>query len=282
MSSRIRNEEAGPGANPPPAETPDAQPSPPEPQERREQVSAPIPPSDPEQPTDTPAEGGAEGTERQPSESERDYQRRIDQLTRDKYNAQRERDQIRNEWQAFQEQQRRAQQPPPSSDYERGRREAYEERVNQDFTQACNTLFAKGVQEYGDEMGEARDRLNAVGWGNRPDALAAVTQLPDGHRVYRELARDLDNAARVLTLPPMAMAMELARMAGRETSPANVSRETMDNGAGLPPVSRAPEPTRSIGGNSRAPDRPLDHPQVSMAEFIRRRDREERRSRISR
>jgi hypothetical protein len=79
----------------------------------------------------------------------------------------------------------------------------------------------------------------------------------------------------------MRMAVELARMSRGETvvNSSNVSRETNRE-----PVeereTRAPRPLRPIGGNSARQDRPLD--QVSMAEFIRRRDREERGSRIRR
>jgi hypothetical protein len=192
--------------------------------------------------------------------------------------------------QAWQEQQRRqmlqGQAAPPDDPYERGRREEREAVLVNQFNQACNTLFEKGRQEFGDAMADAVGALNAVGWGGRPDALAQLTQLPDGHRVYRQLAGDLDNAARVLSLPPMQMAMELARMSRGEA------------GASSPPLAEAPaspreagdvsrgtydrEPVRRIGGQSRGADRPLDHPQVSMAEYIRRRDRDERGSRIRR
>ena len=49
----------------------------------------------------------------------------------------------------------------------------------------------------------------------------------------------------------------------------------------LPPVTHAPAPLRTLGGSSRAGPVPLE--KTSMADFIRRRDAEERsRSRISR
>ncbi|HEY2538214.1 MAG TPA: hypothetical protein VGI28_01750 [Stellaceae bacterium] len=298
MSSRILADSAerSPGGPPEPpapapAETPDAQRARPEPQERGEEVAAddaresasPSPEA-----RDAPAEA-SEGTTRQPSESDRDFQRRIDQLTRDKYAAQRERDEMRQQYEAWQRQQQQAAQPrvPAGQEdpYERARREVRDEAVTLSFNAACNDLFRRGQDEYGQEMGDAVQALNAVGWGNRPDALAAVTQLPDGHRVYRELARDLDNAARVLSLPPMAMALELARLSGRDEprDPGADGRAFSEtNGRERVAVTRAPEPIRPVGGNSRQSERPLDDARVSMAEFIRRRDREERRSRISR
>lgn len=260
MSSRIMLD-AGPGDNPPPAEDPQRTPA--EAPERREPETAPsAPPA--QEPSPAPADDGAEP----PKEDA--IQKRIDRLNFERHEAIRQRDEAIAEHRRWVDHLNRQTQPAPSSDYERGRMEAEQVRVAQEFNRACDNLFNRGVQEYGQEMGEARDRLNAVGWGNRPDALAAVTQLPDGHRVYRELARDLDRAARVLNLPPMAMAMELARMSSGDATDGNA------------PVSRAPEPVSRIGGHSRPAERPLDSPQTSMAEFIRRRDAQERRSRILR
>lgn len=262
MSSRIMLD-AGPGENPP-AEEPQRTPA--EAPERREPEPAPSVP---------PAEEPSQEPSGEPGEAPKEdaVQKRIDRLNFERHEAIRQRDEAIAEHRRWLEAQQRATQPPPSSDYERGRMEAEQVRVAQEFNRACDNLFNRGIQEYGQEMGEARDRLNAVGWGSRPDALAAVTQLPDGHRVYRELARDLDRAARVLNLPPMAMAMELARM-----SSGDAQREE----GSAAPVSRAPEPVSRIGGHSRAAERPLDSPQTSMAEFIRRRDAQERRSRILR
>lgn len=275
--------DAGPGEpGTSPAAAPEPQKTPPEPAERREEVSAVVAEIS-EHPADTPADDGAEPTK--PETISPEAQQRIDRLTRERYEAIRQRDEMRAEYERWQQQQQQ-QRPSGSDDYERGRREAQEQRIVQNFNEACDNLFNRGVQEYGDEMTEARDRLNAVGWGNRADALAAVTQLPDGHRVYRELARDLDNAARVLSLPPMAMAVELARMSnhapGHAPGHAPSAPREADGRTDSVPVTRAPEPVARVGGNSRQTERPLDHPQTSMAEFIRRRDRDERRSRIAR
>ena len=65
----------------------------------------------------------------------------------------------------------------------------------QEFNRQCNEVFRKGQQEYGGEFDDAVRSLNAVGYGNRPDALAAIAAMPEGHRVYRALASDLDDPA---------------------------------------------------------------------------------------
>lgn len=279
MSSRILLDELEPGAA---TDTHPAAPPPsPEPPREAEREREPAPPVD----------GGEPSIETEPPPAEEPLpaaaQARIDRLTRERYEAQRERDQIRAEWQRWQQQQ---QQTPPTPE-QRARQEGYQQRQQEElgrtFDQACNDLYLRGRQEYGAEMDDAVAALRAVGWGDRHDALAAVTQLENGHRVYRELARDLDRAARVLAMPPMAMAMELTRMASasppstHQIAPQSVP--VSESGTRSPvEVSRAPEPVRHIGGRSVQAERPLDHPQVTMAEFIRRRDRDQRRSRIAR
>lgn len=283
MSGRIRADDAGPGDTPPPVEDPPREPQapPPEPaNDHQPTESGDTPPAG-----EPPVEDEAEAT----AKRERDAKTRIDRLNRERYEAIRQRDEY-----AAMLQQLQRQQPPPGTPptnaadpYEQGRaqghNEAQERAVAERFNAACNDLFRRGQDEYGD-MPDAVAALNAVGYGARPDALAALTQLPDGHRVYRELASDLDNAARILQLPPMAMALELARMSRGQND--NLPQPANDNGARAaplpPPVSRAPAPLRPVGGMSARSEKPLSDPNLSMAEFIRRRDREERGSRIRR
>ena len=276
MSSRILLDDAGPGTREP------ALPPAPEPEDRER--AAP----EPEEATQRAPDAPAEASERQPSESERDYQRRIDQLTRDKYAAQRERDQLRAEWQEFQ----RRQQPPPQPgqpDRQQYERDVQQGVANRAFDQACNSLYSRGREEYGAEMDDAVQALVAVGYGDvqqNPAAYLALNELaesPNGHRLYRELAGDLENAARILRMPPNMIIREIARMEARLASGASMSE-----GNGAPPaeprapVSRAPDPVRHIGGRSAQPPHRLDDPNMDMASWIRERDRQERRSRIAR
>lgn len=282
MSSRILLDDAEPGSRavPEPAETQQSAPEPPAPPPREPEPREPATRDEP-----PPAEDGAAEPESDPFASrEKEYKERIDALTRQRYAAQRERDQIREEFQRWQQQQ----QTPPTPEM-RARMEGYQQRQQEElgrtFDQACNDLYVKGRAEYGAEMDDAVQALRAVGWADRHDALAAVTRLENGHRVYRELARDLDRAARVLQMAPMDMAMELTRMAagaGQPTVSAPANESQTEAVRGSVEVSRAPEPVRHIGGRSVQAERPLDHPQVTMAEFIRRRDRDQRRSRIAR
>ena len=287
MSSRILLDDAGPGtrepAPPAPDETENRGRAAAEPQERHEDVPAtPVAPER-ESASPAPADGDAAASERQPSESERDYQRRIDQLTRDKYAAQRERDQLRAEWQEFQ----RRQQPPPQPgqpDRAQYERDVQQGIANRAFDQACNTLYARGREEYGAEMDDAVQALVAVGYGDiqqNPAAYLALNELaesPNGHRLYRELAGDLENAARILRMPPNMIIREIARMEAR-LGEARTGEPPAEPQAA---VSGAPDPIRRIGGRSARPPHRLDDPNMNMSDWIRERDRQERRSRIAR
>lgn len=282
MSGRIRIAEdlpaptqaAGEAAQAPSPRPPPAAPAP-------EPAPPPSPAvEEPREPTpegETPAEPEAPKPEGLPPE----IQKRIDRENREKWEARREAEQWRQRAQEY-ERQRTQQGAPADAAVEQAKQQLRLEQQQQDFNRQCNDVYRKGQAEYPD-FDEAVRALNAVGWGNRPDALAMLTSLPDAHRAYRALAENLDNAGRVLSLPPMQMAMELARMShtGAPQNPAATPPAAAQNGPGpLPQVTQAPAPIRPVGGTTRAPDRPLD--KVSMAEFIRRRDREESQSRIRR
>lgn len=271
MSSRIRSGDASPGAGvaaseprePPPEVTP-----PPEPQ------PSPAPEPEPREPEpgdlDQPPAGEA------PDKAEL----RIRQLTREKYEAERRARELEQRWNQAQQMQRPMPQPGQSPAEQAAEERAFQrfqaQQTDLAFAAKCNNLWDEGVKEYGgDQMTEAKRALDAVGWGNDAYALQSLTDLPDGHRVYRALAADLDNAARILRLPHDKRTIELAWLSGRGRNEPGREPEPA-------PVSRAPEPHRPIGARSSPREPRLDDPNLSMAEYIRRRDREERRSRISR
>jgi hypothetical protein len=281
MSGRIRlaEDERDRPPEPPqePPTSPEALPPPP-------QAAAP------EERPERPQEAAHEGEEPAPELSVKseplppEIQKRIDRENREKWEARREADLLRQRVAEYERAQPQPGQPASDAEERAYQRLAAEQR-QQDFNRQCNEVYRKGQAEYQD-FDEAVRALNATGWGNRPDALMALTSMPDAHKVYRELASNLDNAGRILQLPPMQMAMELARMATAAPTPAPnggaqaAPQPAQGAPASLPPVTQAPAPIRPVGGTTRAPERPLD--KVSMAEFIRRRDREESQSRIRR
>lgn len=260
MSDRIRMAES----DRPPEETTEPQPPPSPPPPEPEQ-----PPTRREGPEPEPPPKTAEETEKEEPLPPH-LQARVNREVREKWELRRQveqaQQQMREMQQAYQQWQQAQGQGAQgvNTDAEQRAFQRYQQQAAEErFNEACNNVYQRGKQEYAD-FDDAVRALVDVGAGQRPDFLSAVAQLPDGHRVYRQLAADLDNAGRIMRLPPMQMAMELALLSGR------------GNGAATPaePVrhSRAPAPLRPIGGTSRAPQR-LEN--MSMADFIKQRDKEE-------
>lgn len=275
-SSRIRSDGPVVGASAPePAEPPPPTP-PPVP------VAEPPPAREPEPREPSPDEGH-EDLPPAGSEADDKAQKRFHQLTREKYEAEARARAAEQRLAMMQQPQRPQPQPGQSPADAAAEARAFErfqaQQAAQIFNTACDNLWDEGCREYGGEqMAEAKRALDAVGWGNDPYALQSLTELPDGHRIYRELAADLDNAARILRLPHNKRQIELAWLSSR-----GARREAGEEGGNRDvPVTRAPDPIRPIGARSAPRELPLDHKDVSMAEFIRRRDRETRPSRISR
>lgn len=102
------------------------------------------------------------------------------------------------------------------------------------FVESCNSTYDHGVAKYPDFESAAKTYGLL---GEMPkDFLQAITSLgeDDGARVYYELGKTPDEAARVLKLPPAKMAMEIAKLAYTKTAPAPR------------PVSKAPAPIEPI------------------------------------
>lgn len=300
MSDRIRIEPASvaePDAPeperkpPPPPKPPAAPPATPEaerpatPPPARE--AAPEPPEGHDEPSEAdsePKEGDTEAdTARKAQER---TERRIRDATRRRYEAERERDVLRQQMAEIQAQQRAAQPPqpgqPPADAVEEAKRQLRMEQEMRDFNARCNATADRGRAEYGDTaFKEAVDALNAVGAGNRKDFLDTVTEIPDGHRVYPALAADLDRAAEILRMPPPRMILELIKMASEAPQP---SAEPQGAAQEPAPVSQAPPPIRPIRSGGTRPQSNSTDTKQSMSDWLRARDRElaGKNSRISR
>jgi hypothetical protein len=107
------------------------------------------------------------------------------------------------------------------------------------FNAACNATFDKGVAAFGADFENAAATLSqALGdeIQRRPEFLQAITELDNGHQVYYELSRNPEEAERLLRLPSVKMALEIAKMSANVTKPAPK------------PISRAPAPVAPVGG----------------------------------
>lgn len=138
------------------------------------------------------------------------------------------------------------------------------------FNEKCNDIADKGKKELANFDGALANltAVGALGANSNPTFLQAVTELPDAHKLLHHLGNNPDEAARINSLPPMKMAMELAKIEAQLNTPK------------IKPVSKAPAPITPVSGNG-GNSGDLSDPDMSMAEFRRIRDkqREERNKR---
>lgn len=113
------------------------------------------------------------------------------------------------------------------------------------FAAKCNDIYAAGKKDVPD-FDAAIQSFNVFGGlGAHRQMLEAVTALPEGHLILAHLGSNLDEAGRILSLPPVQQAIELTKLSGQ-----------MKSG---PLVSGAPAPVTPVGGGSPAPEvRPDD------------------------
>lgn len=180
-------------------------------------------------------------------------QRRIDQLTREKHEEKRQREALEAQLQQYRQPAETTQQPNQrqmSADDVRA--EAKRLIQQEKFDDACNKIFDAGKSEFAGDWDSSLKTFQMLG-GATPDFLEAVTSMDNGHKVLHHLGQNPEVAERLLSLPPLRMALELARL------------ETTVSQAKPKPVSNAPAPINPIGGRS-APVEPEEF--ASAAEQI--------------
>lgn len=184
------------------------------------------------------------------------FQKRIDELTRQRHEAERqlaaERAELARLRAGAQPQQQQPAPPPGYVPAELVQAKAAELLEQTRFVEECNAVAATGSEKFPD-FSEAVDNISRL--VDRTEQLnpllQAVTELgrEDGARVYYELGKNPEKAAALLAMPPAKMAVALARMAATPAKPVAVTK--------------APEPIRPIGSggvrNSGPPDDPREY-----------------------
>lgn len=161
-------------------------------------------------------------------------QRRIDQLTREKHEAIRRADEA--ETRARQNDAQTIETPAghvPRQEIERAAAQMLKQR---DFDSACNRVFEAGKAEFPD-FDASLKTFQMLG-GVPAEFLEAVTSLDHGHKVISHLGANPEAAERILSLPPLKMALELARL------------EASLGQSKPKPVSQVPAPITPVGGKS--------------------------------
>lgn len=210
-----------------------------------------------QQPAEVSTEPGAEQTAGVVEQTQQDkpkndwVQRRIDQLTREKHEEKRQREALEAQLRTYQGQPG-GEQPTARMTPDEIRTEAKKLVQQEKFDAACNTIFEAGQKEFAGDWDSSLKTFQMLG-GATPDFLEAVTSMDNGHKVLHHLGQNPEVAERLLSLPPLRMALELARL------------ETKVAQSKTPSVSKAPPPINPIGGKS-APAEPEEF--SSTAEYI--------------
>ena len=108
----------------------------------------------------------------------------------------------------------------------------------QGFNQACDKTFDAGKSEFPD-FTAAVDNLRAMG-ATTPENIQIVLDATgeNSHKVLHQLGKNPEEAERIFSLPPIRMAVELAKLSA--TAP----------GRQKPPISSAPAPINPISGTA--------------------------------
>lgn len=190
------------------------------------------------------------------------FQKRIGELTREKYEARREADEARQEAAQIREHIARQQQgddtqQPIGNVQAFVQQEAARQVAEQRFNEACNKVYASGKSEFQD-FDTSVANLQLVGMGR--DFLELTATSDAGAKLIHYLGTDLDEAARIASLPPLQMARELTKL---EIKLSQVKPK---------PVSNAPAPISPIGSGGSTDGGLRDD--LPIGEWLRRRNQE--------
>ena len=165
------------------------------------------------------------------------FQKRIGELTRQKYEEKRQADDLRAENERLRQVLAQGQQAEPQQgdhpDVETRARQIADQRLaEQRFNDSCNAAYASGKSEFPD-FDQAVGNLQMV--GATREFLELATTSDAAGKLLHHLGTDLDEAARIMALPPIQMARELTKLEFKLSQPA------------AKPVSKAPPPIKPIG-----------------------------------
>lgn len=221
-------------------------------------------------------EGGERAEEQAEPESDQPelpkwVQRRIDELTRKRHEAER-RAQLAEERAARAnpapgdggegaqaEAEQAIRQENPALTQEQVRAEAQRIVAEKQFTDDCNAAFDAGAAKFTD-FGKTLQRFGNLG-GLPQDFITDALSAGNAHLTLYHLGRNLDEADRVMSLPPRQRMAALARLSDKLAAPPPPK-----------PISRAPAPIEPVNGAGRPSALNTDPDALSTAEWMRRRD----------
>lgn len=185
------------------------------------------------------------------------FQKRIGELTREKYEARRAAEEAKQQAEQYRQYLAQIQQgdheaEKPEVDVRTlAQQEAARMVAEQRFNETCNKVYSDGKAEFQD-FDRAVANLQMVGVNREFLELATTSDV--GAKLLHHLGTDLDEAARIISLPPVQMARELTKLEIKLGQPA------------AKPVSKAPAPITPIAGGSAVSKDPSE---MTDAEFAK-------------
>lgn len=167
-------------------------------------------------------------------------QKRIDQLTREKYESKRAAEAAAQEAAYYRQMIDQAQRNP-NAPVDANQLQAYvhqeAQRMQQEaeFNRACNKVYDDGAKNI-PGFDASLQNLQVVGLNK--DILDVIVDSDEAAKIIHYLGNDLDEAARIVSLPPVRMAREITKL---EAKLADQSKK----------ISNAPDPIKPIGGSSK-------------------------------
>ena len=173
-------------------------------------------------------------------------QKRIDQLTREKYEAKRAAEAAASEAaymrQMIDQAQNANNQPDPNAIQAYVKQEAIRLHQETEFNKACNKVFEDGIKSV---PGFETNLSNLQVVGLNRDILDVIVDSDEAARIINYLGTDLDEAARIISLPPVRMAREITKLE------AKLASQTKQQ-------SKAPEPIKPISGSAKNTKSPAE------------------------
>lgn len=184
------------------------------------------------------------------------FQKRIGELTREKYEAKRLAETAQSEVAQYRDYVARLQQgeqaQAPAADVQTlVQQEAARLLAERSFNETCNKVYAAGKAEF-PNFDQSVANLQLVGVSR--DFLELATSSDAGAKLLNHLGANLEEAERIASLSPVQMARELTRLEFKLSQPQ------------AKPVSNAPAPIAPISGTSGGAKAPG---QMSDAEYAK-------------
>ena len=213
-----------------------------------------------EQPTESEAEPEKEEAPKVPQWATK----RINEITRQKYEAERRAQALENEVAQYRaNSQQNAQvegyQPPAQQavdPYQLAEVLAENKVQQQNFNTTCNAIYDEGSKAFAD-FDASLQTFGALG-GLPPALVEAAAEAGNAHKVIYELGKNPEEAMRIMGLPPARMGAALAKLASKPAA-----------AAAPKPISKAPAPITPVDGASRTADGLSA--ELDMAEWVKRR-----------